>query len=157
MTKLVGTAVLLLALAGGAFAYIQTEPDWYVRLRYPLSYQEIVAGHAKNYDLDPALLAAVIYRESKFDAQAHSDSGAIGLMRVCSVGRAEAGIVGVSDVDRMVSSSRSYSSRLTVCGTPSSVTRKSSAVRPSIGRPLGSVTVTVTTRSDVPPRNVMGG
>ena len=27
---------VLLAAAGGAFAYIQSEPDWYVRLRYPL-------------------------------------------------------------------------------------------------------------------------
>ena len=60
---------VLLAAAGGAFAYIQSEPDWYVRLRYPLEYDHIVTGHAKNYDLDPALLAAVIYRESKFDAQ----------------------------------------------------------------------------------------
>jgi soluble lytic murein transglycosylase len=73
---------VLLAAAGGAFAYIQSDPDWYVRLRYPLEYQEIVAGHGKNYDLDPALLAAVIYRESKFDAQARSASGAIGLMQL---------------------------------------------------------------------------
>jgi soluble lytic murein transglycosylase len=73
---------LLLAAAGGAFAYIQSEPDWYVRLRYPLDYEHIVTGHAKNYDLDPALLAAVIYRESKFDARAESDSGAIGLMQL---------------------------------------------------------------------------
>jgi soluble lytic murein transglycosylase len=73
---------VLLAAAGGAFAYIKSEPDWYVRLRYPLEYQEIVVGHAKNYDLDPALLAAVIYRESKFDARARSDSGAIGLMQL---------------------------------------------------------------------------
>ena len=40
------------------------------------------AGHAENYDLDPALLAAVIYRESKFDADARSSSGAIGLMQL---------------------------------------------------------------------------
>ena len=80
--KIVASAVLLLAVAGGAFAYIQSEPDWYVRLRYPLEYENIVRGHAKNYDLDPALLAAVIYRESKFDARAESDSGAIGLMQL---------------------------------------------------------------------------
>ena len=74
--------VLLLAAAGGAYAYIQSEPDWYVRLRYPLEYDHIVTGHAENYDLDPALLAAVIYRESKFDASAKSSSGAIGLMQL---------------------------------------------------------------------------
>ncbi|MEO8291086.1 MAG: lytic transglycosylase domain-containing protein [Gaiellaceae bacterium] len=72
----------MLAAGGGAFAYVQTEPDWYVRLRYPLEYDHIVAGHAKNYNLDPALLAAVIYRESRFDARARSSSGAIGLMQL---------------------------------------------------------------------------
>ena len=41
---------------------------WYERLRYPLRYEQIVRGHARNYRLDPPLLAAVIYQESKFDA-----------------------------------------------------------------------------------------
>jgi soluble lytic murein transglycosylase len=82
MTRILIALFVLLAAAGGAFAYIQSEPDWYTRLRYPLDYQEIVRGHAKNYDLDPALLAAVIYRESKFDARARSDSGAMGLMQL---------------------------------------------------------------------------
>jgi soluble lytic murein transglycosylase len=73
----------VLAAAGAGFAYIQqTQPGWYERMRYPLSYEHIVVGHAENYDLDPALLAAVIYRESKFDARARSSSGAIGLMQL---------------------------------------------------------------------------
>ena len=59
-----------------------TNPAWYVRLRYPLRYQEIVRGHSRNYRLDPALLAAVIYQESKFHAHARSSSGAIGLMQL---------------------------------------------------------------------------
>jgi peptidoglycan lytic transglycosylase len=75
--------LVLLAAAGAGFAYVhETQPAWYERLRYPLSYDNIVVGHARNYDLDPALLAAVIYRESKFDARARSSSGAIGLMQV---------------------------------------------------------------------------
>src|SRR5207247_10280405 len=49
---------------------------------YPLRYEQIVRGHARNYSLDPALLAAVIYQESKFKADARSDSGAIGLMQL---------------------------------------------------------------------------
>jgi soluble lytic murein transglycosylase len=77
------SVLVLLAAAGGAFAYVQeTHPAWYERLRYPLSYDHIVVGHAANYDLDPALLAAVIYRESRFDAGARSSSGAIGLMQL---------------------------------------------------------------------------
>ena len=59
-----------------------TNPAWYVRLRYPLDYQSIVRGHSRNYRLDPALLAAVIYQESKFRAHARSSSGAIGLMQL---------------------------------------------------------------------------
>jgi soluble lytic murein transglycosylase len=74
--------VLILALAAAAFAVFETEPAWYLRLRYPLHYEAIVVGHARNYRLEPALLAAVIYRESKFDARAESSSGAIGLMQL---------------------------------------------------------------------------
>ena len=59
-----------------------SKPGWWERLWYPLSYQQIVRGHARNYDLDPALLAAVIYQESKFKADAQSTSGAIGLMQL---------------------------------------------------------------------------
>jgi soluble lytic murein transglycosylase len=52
------------------------------RLWHPLSYAEIVRGHAAHYRLDPALLAAVIYQESKFKPDARSDRGAIGLMQL---------------------------------------------------------------------------
>jgi soluble lytic murein transglycosylase len=41
-----------------------------------------VRGHARNYDLNPALLAAVIEEESKFRADAKSGAGAIGLMQL---------------------------------------------------------------------------
>ncbi len=65
----------------GAFVYLQhSEPPWYARLWYPLHYSNIVRGHARNYDLNPALLAAVIEEESMFRADAMSSAGAIGLM-----------------------------------------------------------------------------
>jgi len=77
----VATGVLL--VAAGAFLVIdETSPPWYERIRYPLRYQAIVRGHAQNYGVDPALLAAVIYQESKFDAEAKSSSGAVGLMQL---------------------------------------------------------------------------
>ena len=82
MSRLGAVVLLVLAVAGfGAYVF-QTEPTWYQRLRYPLRYEEIVVGHAKNYRLEPALLAAVIYQESKFDADARSSSGAVGLMQL---------------------------------------------------------------------------
>jgi soluble lytic murein transglycosylase len=75
--------VAVLAAAAAGFAYVNsTKPPWYERLRYPLAYEQIVRGHARHYRLDPALLAAVIYSESKFNARAESTSGAIGLMQL---------------------------------------------------------------------------
>jgi soluble lytic murein transglycosylase len=78
--------IAAVVLAGGlllAFALVQdAKPGWWERLWYPLRYEHIVRGHARNYRLDPALLAAVIYQESKFEADARSDSGAIGLMQL---------------------------------------------------------------------------
>jgi soluble lytic murein transglycosylase len=41
-----------------------------------------VRAHSANYDLNPALLAAVIEQESKFRADAKSSAGAIGLMQL---------------------------------------------------------------------------
>jgi peptidoglycan lytic transglycosylase len=76
-----GLAVITALVA--AFGTIHfTQPAWYERLWHPFRYQEIVLAHARNYRLDPALLAAVIYQESKFDANARSDRGAIGLMQL---------------------------------------------------------------------------
>jgi soluble lytic murein transglycosylase len=76
-------ALVLVALAAvAAAAVVRSEPAWYLRLRYPLEYEPILMGHARNYRLEPALLAAVIYRESKFDPRAESSSGAIGLMQL---------------------------------------------------------------------------
>ena len=75
-------ALLAATAAGVAVWLVTAQPPWYLRLRYPLRYQAIVEGHARNYRLDPALLAAVIYAESKFHANARSSSGAIGLMQL---------------------------------------------------------------------------
>jgi soluble lytic murein transglycosylase len=75
--------LVVVVAAAGAFIYLQrAEPSWYARLWYPLRYDSIVRGHAKNYHLEPALLAAVIEQESKFEADAKSSAGAIGLMQL---------------------------------------------------------------------------
>ncbi len=72
-----------LGVAAGAFVYVyRSGPDWYTHARYPLRYDTIVRGHARHYRLDAALLAAVIYQESRFRADARSPSGAIGLMQL---------------------------------------------------------------------------
>jgi soluble lytic murein transglycosylase len=74
-------AALVVGL-GAVFFIWETEPPWFERLRYPLNYQAIIRTHAHTYGIDPALLAAVIYQESKFDPTARSKSGAVGLMQL---------------------------------------------------------------------------
>jgi peptidoglycan lytic transglycosylase len=70
-------------VALGVFVYLQrTEPPWYARLWYPLRYSTNVRVYASQDHLDPALLAAVIESESKFNPNARSSAGAIGLMQL---------------------------------------------------------------------------
>jgi soluble lytic murein transglycosylase len=77
----VAVAVVLAGI--GAFVYLQrTEPPWYARLWYPLRYSTNVRVYASQNQLDPALLAAVIDSESKFNPDARSQAGAIGLMQL---------------------------------------------------------------------------
>jgi soluble lytic murein transglycosylase len=81
--RLVVGALLVVLVGGGVGLYVVVvQPQWFERLRYPLHYSEYVRVHARENNLDPALLAAVIYQESKFDARAESASGAIGLMQL---------------------------------------------------------------------------
>ena len=75
--------VALGAIVAAALAYVlTTSPPWYERIRYPLHYSEYIRVHAKEHHLDPALMAAVIYQESKFRSSVESSSGAIGLMQL---------------------------------------------------------------------------
>jgi peptidoglycan lytic transglycosylase len=81
--RVLAASTLLIVAVAASLVYLRNgEPAWFQRVRYPLEYEQIVRGHARNYQLDPALLAAVIYQESKFRADAKSDAGAIGLMQL---------------------------------------------------------------------------
>ena len=81
MKKLLVLLGVVAAVASVAYFW-HSPPDAVQRIRYPLHYRPIVTGHARNYRIDPALLAAVIDVESKFRANAKSSSGAIGLMQL---------------------------------------------------------------------------
>jgi soluble lytic murein transglycosylase len=76
------SALALLVLAGAAAWIVETEPDVYLRARYPLEYEGIIRTHARNHDLDPALVAGMVYVESRFDPNAESAAGAVGLMQL---------------------------------------------------------------------------
>jgi soluble lytic murein transglycosylase len=72
--------VLVAALLYGIFG--SKGRELLERTQYPLRYPDIVRTHARNYNLDPALLAAVIYSESRFRPHVRSARGAIGLMQL---------------------------------------------------------------------------
>jgi peptidoglycan lytic transglycosylase len=81
--RLLTVVVVAAAAAGGGYAYLQhAQPGWWVRLRYPLSYSSEIRGYARIYHLDPALVAAVVYEESRFHPDSRSSAGAIGLMQL---------------------------------------------------------------------------
>jgi soluble lytic murein transglycosylase len=78
---LAGTLLIVIA-AAVVFAVDRSSPEWYQKLRYPLEYQQLVRKNARTFDVDPALIAAVIYAESRFDPEVVSEAGAIGLMQL---------------------------------------------------------------------------
>jgi soluble lytic murein transglycosylase len=67
-----------------------TLPRWYStwmpaevgKTAFPLEHADALLTAAERHGLDPALVAAVIYVESGFDAAVESRSGAVGLMQV---------------------------------------------------------------------------
>ena len=75
MRLLVAISFALLAFAGAAAWVVDAEPDWYLRTRYPLEYEQVIRAYAHERDLDPALVAAVIYAESRFDPKVRSSAG----------------------------------------------------------------------------------
>jgi soluble lytic murein transglycosylase len=57
-------------------------PAFIDRIEYPLDYGDLVRTHAARNHLDAALVAAVIYEESRFRPRARSEVGAMGLMQI---------------------------------------------------------------------------
>jgi soluble lytic murein transglycosylase len=82
------TLCLLLALAAG-FAYLTIRSgdpayamyEWMSPARFQQQDSLIMAA-AKEHDLDPMLVKAVVWRESRFDPQKYGTAGERGLMQV---------------------------------------------------------------------------
>jgi len=58
------------------------ESSWFWRLIYPLEYKEVISHYSGKYELDPYLVSAIIYVESRFVPEACSHKGALGLMQI---------------------------------------------------------------------------
>src|SRR5919204_305418 len=78
-------ALIALGLLGAAIvgvSLIRPVVDEALReLTLPLRHEDVIRQQARDKGLDPALVAAVIYRESRF-RDATSDAGAKGLMQI---------------------------------------------------------------------------
>lgn len=74
--------VLVGALVAVGLAVHQAMPGWYARMWYPLGYEAQINRDARLNGVDPALVAAMTWRESGFDPAARSGRGAVGLMQV---------------------------------------------------------------------------
>lgn len=90
MRRLVIGVLLVIALAAlaGVVHWAQpllassVAPGWRGLDEYPLEHADAIRDAARRNGLDPALVAAVIYAESRFDEHARSSQGAVGLMQV---------------------------------------------------------------------------
>jgi soluble lytic murein transglycosylase len=75
---------VVFGLAAVGFGVIALRPvveDAIIEITLPLRHEDIIRQQAREKSLDPALVAAVIYRESKFRDQT-SEAGAKGLMQI---------------------------------------------------------------------------
>ena len=78
-------AVLAIFAGGIVFfvtSYYEDTKDELEKLSYPIEYSEYVEKASDEYDLDEALIYAVIRTESSFNSEAQSPVGACGLMQV---------------------------------------------------------------------------
>ena len=78
-------ATILLGVVGlvtvAAIALRPIVDDALKEITLPLRHEDVIRQQARDKNLDPALVAAVIYRESKF-RDVTSDAGAKGLMQI---------------------------------------------------------------------------
>jgi soluble lytic murein transglycosylase len=62
--------------------YTLTQSRWFLRLVYPIKYEDIILEKSREYSLDPILVFAMVKVESGFNSQATSAKGARGLMQL---------------------------------------------------------------------------
>ena len=74
-------AALLVVLVAAVVLALPTVRRIVRDLTLPLAYSSVIRQQALEKHLDPALIAAVIYAETKFDART-SPTGALGLMQI---------------------------------------------------------------------------
>jgi soluble lytic murein transglycosylase len=79
--RIFAVLVVLALIAAVALAIAKAADRGYRELALPLRHDDIIRQQAKAKNLDPALIAAVIYQESRFRPR-ESSAGALGLMQL---------------------------------------------------------------------------
>ena len=79
--SIVAIALAVTAVLAATHFYKSTENNL-EKSAYPLEYTDLVNKAAKDYNLQPALIYGVIHTESRFDPDAGSSVGALGLMQI---------------------------------------------------------------------------
>jgi soluble lytic murein transglycosylase-like protein len=57
-------------------------PPYFLKMYYPVRYEDAIRKYASKEDLDPYLVFGLIHQESYFDPRARSPVGAVGLMQL---------------------------------------------------------------------------
>ncbi|EKD57005.1 MAG: hypothetical protein ACD_58C00028G0002 [uncultured bacterium] len=77
---LIGLITLILITSGFLFYYFF--PSIWGSVLYPLDYREMIVKYAQQNQLEPSLVAGIIYTESHYNPKATSRVGAKGLMQL---------------------------------------------------------------------------
>lgn len=86
MTKKQKTILIVLSAVAACIILSSIAVFWAIptvmRTQFKLKYEKLILQYSERYDLDPALVAGVIYTESSFRENATSRVGAKGLMQI---------------------------------------------------------------------------
>ncbi|MEW5706136.1 MAG: lytic transglycosylase domain-containing protein [Actinomycetota bacterium] len=74
-------SIIILTLVAIVWYQLSYSDKW-ERLKYPLEFKAEIASASQKYSIDPYLIAAIIYVESKFNPISESRAGAVGLMQI---------------------------------------------------------------------------
>jgi len=79
MAGAIGVFFLLFALA---LLYLVSQSNWIQKQIYPLKYSDPIMKYSGKYQVDPHLVMAIIWTESRYNERATSSRGACGLMQI---------------------------------------------------------------------------
>ena len=82
MRRIVTFIIVALVTVGLLLVFYFFFPQVWGELLYPLDYRDSIKKYSDERGLRPNLVAAVIYTESRFNANSTSGAGAMGLMQV---------------------------------------------------------------------------